>query len=180
MDAKNSSVREIAVPVSVFGSLRRELEKEAGTLPTVHALHHAGYRAGAEAADAFSRSSGGDVFSSPRESFWSRLGDFFGKRGWGNLNHEEAHAGVGLLSSADWAEASVDEIDPDASCCFSTGFLSGLLSQLAGGPVAVLEVECRTRGEAACRFAFGSEGAIHDLYGHLIEGGDLYRALASL
>ncbi len=87
---------------------------------------------------------------------------------------------MGLLSSSDWAEASVDEIDPDASCCFSTGFLSGLLSQLAGGPVAVLEVECRTRGEAACRFAFGSEGAIHDLYGHLIEGGDLDGALASL
>ena len=180
MDAKNGSVREIAVPVSVFGSLRSELEKEAGTLPTVHALHHVGYRAGTQAATAFSKLSGGDVFSSSGDSFWARLADFFGKRGWGMLNHEAAHAGVGLLSSSDWAEASMDEIDPNASCCFSTGFLSGLLSELAGGPVAVLEVECRTRGETACRFAFGSETAIHDLYGFLLDGGDLDGALASL
>ncbi len=108
------------------------------------------------------------------------LRNYFAKRGWGSISHQSVHAAVGMLVSNDWAEAVDGEPDPDASCCFSTGFLSGLLSQIAGGPVAVLEVECRTRGSASCRFAFGSEGAIHELYGQLLEGGDLESALSTL
>jgi hypothetical protein len=56
--------------------------------------------------------------------------------------------------------------------------MSGLLSQIAGGPVAVLEVSCRTRGDDACRFGFGSERAITDLHGLLLDGADLDSALA--
>ena len=51
---------------------------------------------------------------------------------------------------------------------------------MAGGPVAVLEVTCRTRGDDACAFAFGSEGAVHELYGKLLEGADLDGALDAL
>jgi predicted hydrocarbon binding protein len=173
-------MKEIAVPVSMFGSLRRELEKEAGTLPTVHALHHAGYQAGAEAALDVARAGRAEISSTGAEAFWSRLADFFGSRGWGSLSHSPVHDGVGVLSSPDWAEAAEGTVDQKASCCFSTGFLSGLLSELAGGPVAVLEVECRTRGGEACRFAFGSEAAIHELYGRLLNGGDLDGALSEL
>lgn len=172
--------REISVPVSVFGSLRSELAKEAGTLPTVHALHRAGYHAGLAAAGTVHGEAGGQAFALGHHEFWSQIGDYFSKRGWGALDYRAAHAAVGILSSTDWAEASDDEPEPDASCSFSTGFLSGLLSQLAGGPVAVLEVGCRTRGGHACEFAFGSEGAIHELYGRLLEGVDLDGALAAL
>lgn len=178
MATMGSAPREITVPVSMFGSLRSELEKEAGTLPTVHALHHAGYATGVAAAGSLGGSS--DVHGLGEGAFWSRLTDFFGKRGWGTLRHEQLHRAVGLLSSQDWAEASVAEGGPEASCHFSTGFLSGILSELAGGPVAVLEVACRMRGESACRFAFGSEGAIHELYGRLLEDADLDGALAAL
>jgi hypothetical protein len=180
MDRKGSAPREIAVPVSVFGSLRAELAKEAGMLPTVHALHHAGYQAGTEAAATLTGNSQSGTPALRQDQFWVRIADFFGTRGWGTLRHESPHAGVGILSSSDWAEASDSSVDPDASCCFSTGFLSGLLSELAGGPVAVLEVGCRTRGETSCRFAFGSESAIHDLYGRLLDGVDLDGALAAL
>jgi hypothetical protein len=176
MESKGSAPREIAVPVSVFGSLRTELAKEAGTLPTVHALHSAGYRAGTDAATTLA----GGTPTLGQDLFWARLADFFAKRGWGTLQHHSPHAAVGILSSPDWAEAGDGNVDPDASCCFSTGFLSGLLSELADGPVAVLEVGCRTRGEDACRFAFGSEAAIHDLYGRLLDGVDLDGALAAL
>lgn len=68
----------------------------------------------------------------------------------------------------------------DASCSFSTGFLSGMLTSLAGGPIAVLEVSCRARGDGHCSFAFGNASAIHDLYGKLVEGAELSGALASL
>jgi hypothetical protein len=181
MITRGGAPREIAVPVSVFGSLRAELEKEAGTLPTVHALHHAGYAAGVAAAASLFVGDERDARSLGQDAFWSRLADFFGKRGWGTLQHERRHKAVGILSSSDWAEAAEGEGGRDASCHFSTGFLSGILSELAGGPVAVLEVGCRMRGEGACRFAFGSAGAIHELYGRLMDDDvDLDGALAAL
>ena len=180
MNTQGGAPREIAVPGSVFAALRTELEKEAGTLPTVHALHHAGYHAGAAAAGGLAGSDGGAHEALAKDEFWKRLADFFDKRGWGTIKHDAVHAAVGILSSSDWAEASGETKDPAASCFFSTGFLSGLLSTLAGGPVAVLEVGCRTRGGSACQFAFGSESAIHDLYGRLLEGVDLDGALAAL
>ena len=67
----------------------------------------------------------------------------------------------------------------DATDLDQDGFF-GRLSGAAGGPVAVLEVTCRTRGDDGCTFAFGSAATIHDLYGLLLEGQDLDSALASL
>ena len=178
MSRSAGSPREIAVPVSVFASLRSELERETGLLPAVRALHNAGYHAGLAAAASVRKESGGDSFAMGQAKFWGRLSDFFAKRGWGTLDHRAAHPGVGILSSKDWAEATTAE--PNAGCSFSAGFLSGLLSQLAGGPIAVLEVGCRTREADSCAFAFGSETTIHDLYGLLLEGADLDSALEGL
>jgi hypothetical protein len=179
MSSKGATLREIAIPASAFGSLRAHLEKEAGALPTVHALHHAGYQAGAAAAPALSGGVG-DPSRLGEDAFWSKLSDFFGRRGWGSLRHARPHTAIGLLTSADWAEAGSGDGGPDASCHFSAGFLSGLLTELAGGPVAVLEVGCRSRGSDSCQFVFGSEGAIHELYGRLLEDDNLDGALAAL
>ena len=177
MTGRGTTPREIAIPATAFGSLRRHLEKEAGPLPTVHALHHAGYAAGTAAAPALAAA---DAGSMAEAAFWTRLADFFGKRGWGSLRHARPHAAVGLLTSSDWAEATDGDGGSEASCHFSAGFLSGMLTELAGGPVAVLEVGCRSRGADSCQFAFGSEGAIHELYGRLLENDDLDAALAAL
>lgn len=179
----SSSVRgakEIAVPVSLFASLRAELEKGAGMLETVRALHSAGYQAGLAAAKAVHKESGGDSLSLSEAGFWVSLSHYFERRGWGTLDHSTPHPGVGILSSSNWAEASPTETRADASCSFSTGFLSGLLSQLAGGPIAVLEVGCRSRGADSCDFAFGSESAIHELYGRMLDGATLQAALEAL
>jgi hypothetical protein len=174
---RGATLREIAIPATAFVSLRAHLEKEAGPLPTVHALHSAGYAAGAASAPALA---GGGAGSLGEDAFWTRLSEFFGKRGWGSLRHARAHKAVGLLTSTDWAEASAGDGGEQASCHFSAGFLSGLLTELAGGPVAVLEVGCRSRGADTCQFVFGSEGAIHELYGKLLEDDDLDAALAAL
>ncbi len=178
MEVTTATFREIAVPASIFSTLRDELSKEVGSLATIHALHHAGYEAGATAARAFGSPDGVDTMS--QSKFWGSLSDFFSRRGWGSLTLGSEHTGVGILASADWAEAVPGTDDADASCSFSTGFMSGLLSALAGAPIAVLEVECRTRGNGQCRFAFGSEQAIHDLYGKLADGAELDGALAAL
>jgi len=180
MSRSGGGPREIAVPISIFGSLRHELEAEVGTLPTVRALHSAGYHAGLAAAETVQELAGGKAFEATKTDFFVGIRDYFVKRGWGTLTHSVVHEAVGVLSSPDWAEVAEGEIDPDASCCFSTGFLSGLFSQLAGGLIAVLEIECRARGGSSCDFAFGSEGAIHELYGQLLEGVDLDGALTAL
>lgn len=180
MDAPFGAHHEIAVPASIFATLRRELAKETGVLPTIHALHAAGYEAGVRSAGFFRASPGEDVTAIPQVEFWARLGSFFARRGWGTLSHTSPHAGVGILESSDWAEGDAQTAEEDVSCSFSTGFLSGMLSELAGGPVAVLEVTCRSRGNASCSFAFGAASTVHDLYGHLLEGSDLDGALAAL
>jgi hypothetical protein len=51
---------------------------------------------------------------------------------------------------------------------------------VAGGPVAVLEVECISRGDAACAFAFGSEPVVQHVYARLLEGADLQEAVSTL
>lgn len=179
MDSNGGTPREVALPVTVLASLRSEIEKESGTLGAVHALHGAGYKAGAHVAAVFSREHGASL---GEKAFWQELSDFFEERGWGTMSHEAPHRAVGVLRSVDWAEVAIDGEDADGepSCHFSTGLLSGLLSTLAGGPVAVLEIACRGRGSEACQFAFGSEAAIHDLYGRLLDGAELDGALAAL
>jgi len=180
MDTTASAFREVAVPVSVFATLRKELASEAGALPTIHAFHTAGYQSGVAAAEAFRTSPDEDVSALSEDEFWGRLTSFFSRRGWGSLSRTTSWPAVGLLVSHDWVESTDVDVSEDASCSFSTGFLSGLLSTLAAGPVAVLEVECRGRGGGSCSFAFGSESAVHELYGHLVDGRDLDGALSAL
>jgi len=180
MSTNSGVAREVALPVSVFEALRTEIEKDAGTLQTVRALHHAGYTAGLAAAGNVNREAGGDAFTLSSPGFWTHISDYFKKRGWGALEHRSLHPGIGLLTSQDWAEAVPGSGGENAGCGMSSGLLSGLLSQLAGGAVAVLEVRCRSRGDGSCDFAFGSETAIHDLYGQLLDGNDLDRALEGL
>lgn len=179
MSTTSGAPREVALPVSVFEALRAEFEKDVGTLETVRALHHAGYRAGLQAAASVNRDAGGDAFGLTSPGFWAHLSDYFSKRGWGTLEHRRVHPGVGILSSSDWAESSTGG-GSEAGCGVSAGLLSGLLSQLAGGAVAVLEVQCRSRGDERCDFAFGSETAIHELYGRLLDGVALDQALQAL
>ncbi len=178
MHGTKGAGREVALPASVFTTLRRELSQEVGPLPAIHALHAAGYAAGSAGAAALA---GGDgsMEDMTASVFWARLAETLARRGWGRLEHRAPTDAVGLLVSPDWVEAD-EEREPDSSCSFTAGYLSGLLTQSAGGPVAVLEVTCRARGDEACTFAFGSEGAVHDLYGELLEGADLESALASL
>ncbi len=179
MSATVEAVRDVAIPRSTFARLRRELVKEVGPLPAIHALNAAGFSVGAAAASGFAEGVA-DVGSLPEDAFWARMTAFFLRRGWGTLTHRGSGDAVGILTSSDWAEAAHDSEEDHPSCSFGAGFLAGLLTELAGGPIAVLEVSCRGRGDEVCRFAFGSEAAIHGLYGRLLDGVQLERALADL
>jgi len=179
MNGREGNVREVALPVSALSTLRGALRGEAGPLATIHALHSAGFASGESVFDAFARTLRQPPQETPEGAFWSSLGRFLTRRGWGSLSHSAAHSGVGLLTSPDWAEAEArGESQP--VCAFSTGLLSRLLTRAADAPVAVLEVTCRAKGDPVCTFAFGSVATIHDLYGLLLDGKGLEGALAEL
>lgn len=173
--------KELALPGSALRILRRSLQSEVGPLPTIHALHSAGYRAGEDMAPELVESARPrDLEALPEDDFWSLLEAFFLRRGWGRMEHRQPHPAVGLLAASDWAEADDEAEEQQPTCAFTSGLLSSLLTNAAGAPVAVLELRCRSRGDDECHFAFGAEGIIHDLYGELLEGSSLDEALSSL
>ncbi len=111
--------------------------------------------------------------------FWERLSTFFNQLGWGRLEQSEVHPGVISLTASDWIESAASR-SPQPSCHISTGLLADLLSQVAGQDVAAMEVECRSAGQARCRFLVGSLPALEEIFERM-RGGSLYNeAVASL
>jgi hypothetical protein len=171
--------REVAIPAAAFVALSRALRTEGGALAAIHGLHAAGYGAGEAMYQRLFRGREEHAGEVPEPEFWRLLNRFMSTRGWGTLIHSAPHPGVGFLISPDWAEAEEGE-GTQPSCAFTVGLLAHVLTRVASSPVAVLEVTCRTAGHSACTFAFGSEATIHDLYGLLLEGKEMDRALAEL
>ena len=179
MPGRESQIREVAVPAVALGALRQALRREHGPLTAIHTLHSTGFETGDALFEAFDRTLRTSLEETGEEAFWTSLGRFLSRRGWGTVEHGKPHPGVGLLSSPDWAE-SEGQKEGQPVCAFSVGLLSRLLTRVADEPVAVLETSCRARDDGQCQFAFGSEATIHELYGLLLEGRSLEQALAEL
>ncbi len=183
MPRPGSTTPELALPVSSLIALREALEAEVGGDAAARALRHAGHAAGDTLYRLLAANAGNEDINPaelPEDEFWHRVADLFAARGWGRLHFEAVHPGIGALESGDWVEADADSHRLRPSCHFTTGLLANLLGQAAGGPVGVLEVECRSRGDLRCRFAFGGQDALEAVYGALVKGHDLDQALAAL
>lgn len=180
MAVVHTPTREITLPAEVLRLLRRALRKEAGPLVSIHALHNAGYEAGEGFYSRMSEEAGRELSELSENEFWSLLHRFFLSWGWGELTHARAHPGLGILHAEDWGESNPEGGENQPGCAFTAGLLVYLLGKVAGSPIAVLEVSCRTRGDDRCSFLFGSEQAIHDIYGLLLEGDSLDAALEQL
>lgn len=180
MSQRLRASREVTLPAGSLTALRRSLREEAGPLVTTHGLHAAGFGAGEALYQAFAAGLERHPAELGERVFWNELGTFFARRGWGSLSWAPLHSGFGLLRTGDWAEADPDGGDAQPSCAFSAGLFATLLGRVAGRPVAVLEVACRSRGDDECQFVFGSEVAIHLLYGRLLDDPDVGRALDQL
>lgn len=173
---------ELAIPVASLAALRAALSNEVGSDAAARALAAAGHAAG----DAlFTQLQGPDAeagsFDGVSESaFWRRLANLFMARGWGTLAHSDAHEGVGVLRAEDWVEADPESNASRPSCFFTTGMLANLLGNAAGSAISVLEVECRSRGDAHCRFLFGSHEAMQALYDRVGSGASIDAALGEL
>ena len=172
----------LSLPASALAGFRRALATGRSGEEAALASREVGFETG-EAYYAALRSwaaTDGDLGEAPADEFWARLRDFFAGNGWGPLEFEELHAGVAALSSRDWAEAGVTRGARQPSCHFTTGMLADLLGRLTEGEVAVLEVECRSRGDERCRVLIGGSEALGQVYEALQEGTPLSDVLHRL
>jgi len=158
--------QELALPIASLAALRNALIDAVGEDAAATALRAAGHAAG----DALHATLVADGDNAPADRFWQRMMQLFQSRGWGALRHEDAHPGVGSLNSVDWVEADAFAGAMRPSCFLTTGLLANLLGRIAGREVAVLEVECRSRGDARCRFLFGSAETLDAVYSHVAAG----------
>jgi predicted hydrocarbon binding protein len=118
---------------------------------------------------------------SPQELDAARLSDmlsrFFQFTGWGTLAISPLGAAL-AIDSADWAEAEPGSAET-AMCFFSAGMLADFLTRLSEEPVAVMEVECRSKGDVQCRFLSASPVTLNAVYEKITQGGTYGEALGA-
>jgi predicted hydrocarbon binding protein len=174
-----SSNRDIRIPAQSILSLRRSLVRAVGAEAAARALQDAGHSAGDVLYERLGRALEADqVGATPRATFWDRLAALFRELGWGTLEHQELHPGVGALVGRDWFEADAESRHP--TCHFTTGVLANILGRVAEEDVAVLQVECPDGSPGCCRFLFGNGDVLQGVYGALRSGRDLDAALGAL
>ncbi|HWV55957.1 MAG TPA: 4-vinyl reductase [Longimicrobiales bacterium] len=184
---------ELTLPVAALTALRRELVAELGEDRAAEILEEAGRAAGdvlvtlVEAAlPAGSVNASGDALeadrlaAAPASAFWNTLTRLLAARGWGHLTFESAHPGLGSLDSIDLAESDAAAPALRPSCHFTAGMLAHVLGNVARETVAVLEVECRARGDLRCRFLFGGAPALEAVHAGLVAGQPLEATLEAM
>ena len=111
------------------------------------------------------------------DAFQHRASEYFSETGWGTLLVGNLHDVVATLDSADWGECDTNLGAQQPSCHLTTGMFADLFGRLAGAPVAVLEVECRSAGHERCRFLVGSPDVMDAVYDSMGNGGDYLAAV---
>jgi predicted hydrocarbon binding protein len=158
----------------VLHQLRASLERDAG-LQTASLLQEAGFAGGEELYGEFA-----DWLLATRgvahppdldaEFLSDALSQFFAEQGWGALTASPFGNAVMALDSSEWAEAAEEGRGEFPSCHLTCGLLADFFGRLSEQVVAVMEVECRTRGDARCRFLVGAPDTLSTLYDRMAEG----------
>lgn len=173
-----AATASLRLPAAFLGALHDATSRDRSPAEAAALLREVGYAAGPGFAAAFAdwltaqdAPTAADELDAER--YWSALSDFFEAFGWGALQLERPHAGVGALDAEAWVEADARGAH-HSGCHVSTGVLAELLRRATGtedgAEIAVLEAECRGRGDARCRFLFGSPVALEAVYAALREG----------
>ena len=106
------------------------------------------------------------------------LSAFFQAIGWGSLQVAPLGNAALTVDSADWAEAEPGSAE-SPMCFFSSGMLADFFGRLSGEPVAVMEVECRSRNDARCRFISAAPETLNALYERMTQGQGYEEALGA-
>ena len=158
----------------VLQQLRVSLERDTG-LQAASYLQEAGFAGGEGLYDAFTAWLGGAYGVERPADLDSRylseaLSAFFAELGWGSVSVSPAGASALAIDSGDWAEAQTEAKGEYPSCHLTCGLLADFLGRISEGLVAVMEVECRSRGDGRCRFLAGSPDTLGTLYDRMAQG----------
>ena len=105
------------------------------------------------------------------------LSEFFTSGGWGAVAVTPVGTGALAVDSSDWAEAEPGTSETPM-CFFSAGMLDDFLGRLSEETVAVMEVECRSKGDERCRFLSATPAVLEKVYTEMTQGRSYEDALA--
>ena len=149
-------------------SLLRDANEHAFTI-----LQEAGFAAGAGMYQAFCAWLPQVGVAGPSDLDAARLSNvlsnFFQANGWGTLSVAPVGRAALALDSSDWAEAESGTAEIPM-CFFSSGMLADFLGRLSNEVVSVMEVECRSRGDARCRFLSAAPDTLTGVYEEMAQG----------
>jgi predicted hydrocarbon binding protein len=165
----------------VIHQLRAALERDTGLQAATY-LQEAGYAGGEELYAEFAAWLGARrAVEQPADLdarfFDEVLSQFFAEQGWGTLSAHKLGDAVLALDSTEWAEAADEGRGEFPSCHITCGLLADFLGRLSDALVAVMEVECRSRGDARCRFLAGAPETLSTLYERMAQGSSYLDAL---
>ena len=116
--------------------------------------------------------------SLPAAEFGARATEFFRDAGWGSLELGALDS-VATVDSSDWAEGDPAFPLDFPGCYYTSGVMADFFGRLAGAPVAVMEVECRSMGAERCRFLIGSGETLQKVYDSMSQGESYVQALSA-
>jgi predicted hydrocarbon binding protein len=165
----------------VIHQLRTSLERDAGLQASTY-LQEAGFAGGQELygefADWLLATRGLEQPADLDAQFLTEvLSEFFSEQGWGPLQASPLSPAVLALDSTEWAEATDDGRGEFPSCHLTCGLLADFFGRLSDGLVAVMEVECRSRGDSRCRFLAGAPETLSAIYDRMSQGSSYAEAL---
>lgn len=154
-------------------ALRSVLFRDAGATAAAY-LQEAGYAGGNALYLAFGKWSASRGLPAPENmaapEFEQRAAEFFGELGWGELAVSTLHDSVMALDCSNWAESDPASAMEYPGCYLTSGLLADFFGRLAGTPLAVMEVECRSMGSPRCRFLLGSAEIMQYVYNGMTTG----------
>ena len=86
---------------------------------------------------------------------------------------------VATVDSSDWAESDPAHPMEYPGCYYTSGVLADFFTRLAGEPLAVMEVECRSMGSDRCRFLVGSGDQMQRVYDAMSVGTSYQEAVGA-
>ncbi|MFL5517861.1 MAG: V4R domain-containing protein [Gemmatimonadales bacterium] len=158
----------------VIHQLRSALERDTG-LQAASYLQEAGFAGGEELYADFSawlKATHGVDRPADLDSrhLSAVLSQFFSELGWGALTARPLGQAVLALDASEWAEATDEGRGEFPTCHLTCGLLADFFGRLSDGLVAVMEVECRSRGDARCRFLAGAPETLSTIYDRMAQG----------
>ena len=104
------------------------------------------------------------------------LSEFFTTGGWGAVTVTPIGTGALAIDSSNWSEAEPGTSETPM-CFFSAGMLADFLGRLSEETIAVMEVECRSKGDQRCRFLSATPAVLEKVYSEMTQGRTYEEAL---